>query len=101
MRIARTNHFPSRAKITTDDTRTDGESVRGKPMDRLLAVLARLISQRSFREECVSEVAPARRGCVRTFAPSVRQCCRVPRGRVECHGTLATRETASLKDVAT
>jgi len=26
-------------------------------MDRLLAVLAHLISQRSFREECVSEAA--------------------------------------------
>jgi len=56
-RIARTSHFSSRAKITSDDTITDGESVRGEPMDRLLAVLARLISQRSFKEECVSEVA--------------------------------------------
>ena len=37
---------------------------RGRPMDRLLAVLAFLISQRSFKEECVSEAAPASRGCV-------------------------------------
>jgi len=31
--------------------------IRGKPMDRLLATLACLVSQRSFTEECVSEVA--------------------------------------------
>lgn len=36
-------------------------------MDRLLAVPAFLISQRSFREECMSEAAPASRGGVWAF----------------------------------
>ena len=60
--IARHDHFLSRAKISTDDTTNDPGApagIRGRPMDRLLATLARPVSHRSFTEECVSEVAEA------------------------------------------
>lgn len=42
-------------------------------MDRLLAVLAFLISQRLFTEEYVSEAAPGNRGCVWTFTLLTRR----------------------------
>lgn len=60
--IARNDHFLSRAKISTDDTTNDSGApagIRGRPVDRLLATLARPVSHRSFTEECVSEVAEA------------------------------------------
>ena len=69
-------------------------------MDRLLAMLARLISHRSFTEECVSGVAavPLRAAIC---AMSVAVLRRISKGRAGCHGSLSDRETASLKDVAT
>ena len=54
-------HFASSARNPSDDTRNDDGVVRGCPMDRRLATLARLISHRPFTDECVSAASVGKR----------------------------------------